>query len=695
MLASKYKSTLLLALFASVNLILFQNCGSFKSVPRAATDLSSIGGDSVMVERFAKAQDALNRNCVSCHSAGKTAGHIPLDFSSEAQFASAGLLVPGDVNNSKIIYRMSLYGGKNGRQSDMPPGGSISQADYDAIFNWVSLFGVPEQPPVASGAQFVCKTGSDIPTSELKRLQKNELRNTFADLLASQATADRNAILAELDALLLVLPTDSAKPFNRLANGISPEHIAAQYDIANKFGETIVASTARMTAFGGSCFAVASPTKACVDTLIDSFGLKAFRRPLTATEKTTFYTFYTSRGATGKQDLIGLFLLSPEFLYHLENQGTEVAGREDLVRLSGYEVASKISYHYWQSMPNTELFNAARDGKLNTADGIREVIDSVIFGTQKARTQSVILAYFNEWLKIESLSALTNMAADFKAFTAGENVGVAGYNHRTDMINEVYDLINYQVWDSTGSFNDLLTSDISFAKTDALAHVYGVSKYVPGGQLVRFPAGERSGILTRAALLVTGGVESNPIIRGVTVSRDILCNPLPAPTGDLIAMRPTEPPAGTMTTRDRVHNMTSASACVSCHSVINPIGFAFEAYDAFGRTRKTNRQDIYDSNGNVIASLPVTGEGNVVLAPGMTVHIDDAVDMSAQMAKSGKAQACFTRQYYRFAFRKQEKDADDGCGLQAMYTSLDKNGMREMFKEVAVQPSFLLRRIEK
>jgi hypothetical protein len=118
-------------------------------------------------------------------------------------------------------------------------------------------------------------------------------------------------------------------------------------------------------------------------------------------------------------------------------------------------------------------------------------------------------------------------------------------------------------------------------------------------------------------------------------------------------MRPPELPPGTLlTTRDKVTNMTAAPVCMNCHSVINPLGFAFESYDSFGRSRPSARQNIYDTTGAVIGSLPVSPAGEAVIVPGSTSHIQNAVDLSKQIADSGRGQACFARTYYRFTYRK-------------------------------------------
>jgi hypothetical protein len=670
---------------------LLSGCSDFRvALPSGSASSSSVGATSV--DRFSKAQSVLQTSCVSCHSSGGSAAFAPLNFTSEAQFVSSGMIVPGSLDSSKLIFRTTHFDGTNAAARNMPTSGSFSVSDYQALTNWVSLFGVPDPQAPVIAAKFTCQPGAAPSASKLKRLLKIEVINTLTDLLAPLGAADRQAAMTSLTDKLVALPEDQGLPFNRFDNTISPDHIAAQYQLGSAVGALVISTNARATAIGGACFANASPTAACIKSFITNFGLLALRRPLSAAEIQTFTDYYATRGSTGREDLIALFLTSPEFLFHLENQGTALAGSPNLYRLTGYEIASRLSYHFWQSMPNSELMAAAAAGELSTSAGIQKVLDTVIFGTQKARTKVVVSQYFNEWLKIDNVPDLKNTDPAFLAFTAGENLNSPGHNHRTDMITEANDLIDYTVWTKQGSLSDLLTSDISFAKTDDLAKIYGVAKYTPGGPFVHFTPGQRSGLLTRAAFLVTGQVETNPIMHGVNLSANLLCNPLPSPPADVVLMRGATLP-GFHTTRDRVETITSSTACNSCHSIINPIGFAFENFDAFGRIRNPKVQNLYDVDGTVLATLPVSSASTVQTSPGTLVPVTDGTDFSQKVADSGMGAACMTRKYFEFTSRAIESDAADGCALQNVYSKLQApgGGILEMFKSIAVQPGFMIR----
>lgn len=540
---------------------------------------------------------------------------------------------------------------------------------------------------------FKCVPGEVANPTDLTRLQKKEIINSITELLSPLGATEKNSILSSLEPLFSQIPDDLSDTFSRLNGALSAQHANAQFQLANELGRLLNASASRRIAIGGACWDTNPVSDNCLRAFLDSFGLKVFRRPVTDEEKANFISFFRSRGTTARQDIIGLLLLSPQFLYHLENSGREVPGRPGLYRLTGYEIASRLSFQYWESSPNHELLTAARDGTLDTDEGVRSVLESVIFGTQRARTQKVALDFFVEWLKLNQLSPLTNKSPDFLAFTAGEQLNEAGQEHRKDMIAEIKDMFHYYAFDKGGNFEDLLLSNRSFAKTDALARIYRAPKWIPGTEPPPLPEGERAGLLTRAAFLVTGGVETNPIATGVRVTREILCNQLPPPPD----FERGDPEAEDMilTTQEKVHRLTNKSACISCHSIINPIGFAFENYDAFGRVRRTSQQTIYRSDGSVVAELPVDPTGFVQIEIGQHKYIKNAVQLSAAIAASGRADACFVKNYYKFSQRREPTGGASGCEMQSMTGKLRAKGggIEGMMKSYFQQPYSLYRQV--
>jgi hypothetical protein len=245
----------------------------------------------------------------------------------------------------------------------------------------------------------------------------------------------------------------------------------------------------------------------------------------------------------------------------------------------------------------------------------------------------------------------------------------------------------------------MLLSDRSFTQSPHLARLYGVEPWDGTGEHPRFPEGERSGLLTRAGFLVTGEHFTNPVFRGALVRRHILCRDLHPPDPSDLPPGSLDPPEfrTDMTTRERYEEKTKNQPCAGCHTEINPIGFVLESYDALGRFR-THEQVLDPLTGDILAELPL----DTTVVPQIT--LEDTTPVSApralmeRVADSGLVEACFARNYFRYAFGRHETAAD-GCVLEDIRSSLvqsadggDQPGtLREALRALALAPSFRAR----
>src|SRR5262249_32802752 len=143
-----------------------------------------------------------------------------------------------------------------------------------------------------------------------------------------------------------------------------------------------------------------------------------------APEEVTFYRgFYgtsTAIDPAGFGDVIGAFLTAPEFLYHVEHGEMPVAGKANLFGLTAFELANRLAYHFWETMPDAELWSAAKSGALRTPDGYQRQVDRLF---ADARTRATLDAFFRDWLKLEDLKPLDARIGEavFKAF-AGDDL---------------------------------------------------------------------------------------------------------------------------------------------------------------------------------------------------------------------------------------------------------------------------------
>jgi hypothetical protein len=577
----------------------------------------------------------------------------------------------------KLLLLLTLVSGCRGAVSD--PGGSTAND--------------PSRPQIDDSDRFVCAPGTAPSVSPLRRLSATEYRNTIRSVLAARmGDGAADAVVGSLGTALDRVPQDSTGDYRRLDQVVTQTHVDRFYDVAVSIGAEVTREASRLEALMGACATDADTANdgACLDAFVRDFGELALRRPL-STEELAFYrdVAYIDGDTVvpvGVAELVTVFLSAPEFLYHTELGAEPVAGSGDLFALSAFELASRLSYHFWQSAPDGELRALAADGSL---------LDPAIYEAQvermfdDPRTRASIDQFFSEWLRLEDLAPLDGLASNpqFRAFAPGVT---PSRELRAEMIEDTLDLTRHYALDTDGAFADLMTSDLSFARGEALASIYGVQPWNGDpASPVRF-TDPRPGILTRAAMLTTGSVQSHPILRGVFVRRRVLCDSLPNPPADLGDLPELDP---AMSARERAEALTEGegSSCLACHRVINPIGFAFENYDAIGRYR--SEEIVYDMEGTELARHAIDASS----IPRVTSTDDrgstGATELASYIVESGKAEKCFVRHYFRYAFGRPEHLSADGCTLEALRTRIAEGGsLRTMLRDVALEPAFQTRR---
>jgi hypothetical protein len=525
----------------------------------------------------------------------------------------------------------------------------------------------------------------DASVSPLRRLSEAQYRNTLHDLFAP-AGLD---VEAEAASDLARIPVDDAgSTFGILDGRVSEMHARAFYRLADRLAGLVANNPEYLVAVAGDCATAPQPTVACVDGFLDGFATRVYRRPLTAEERAHYHDLIAeSEGGTDAfRTMLLTALLSPQFLYHVEVDGE---GDDVQFDLGAYELASRLSFHFWQTMPDDELLAAAADGSLLTEEGYQAQLRRVF---DDPRTQLTVERFYDEWLQLGWLTVWPDDPA-FQTLAADTTIGQPDADHLVAAVDEVHALTRYYTFETDGSLADLLLSDLSLTTSPHLAAIYGVDPWDGQSDPPRMPQGERSGLLTRMALLLTGSHDTHPVHRGATVRRRFLCDDLPAPDPSSLPPGALDRPPVTddQTTRQRYEAKTSEPACAGCHSLLNPVGFVLEGYDALGRVR-SQEQVIDDLTGEVLAVLPIDSSA----APGLNGEdtvISTGAELSEQVAASGKVEACFARQYFRATFGREETD-DDACVVDRLETELSEGGsMRDALLAVAIDPMFRSRRV--
>ena len=553
--------------------------------------------------------------------------------------------------------------------------------------------GAPDGP-----VTFACEGTPRFETPAMRRLSKRQYENTLRDLVNAVVGADdatvvweglRPALAGIPDEVRKQVPEDLHGSYRRLDQDVAQAHVDAWYEIATALGTALTAPS-RLERVVGTCAVDADPANdaACVDDFVRTFGERAFRRPLTEAEfgkQRAFFGTGTGIDPLAMADVIAGMLSAPEFLYLIEHGAEERADRPGVFALDGYELAARLSYHFWETAPDAELLDAARTGALLALEEYERQVDRLFYDS---RTRQTLREFVRDWLKLEDLSDLTRNVDQnlYKAF-AGD--ALPGPELRARMIDEVLDLVDHFTWDEPGTLEDILTTNLSFARTSDLADIYGTTVWDGQSEPPALPDGQRPGILSRAALLATGTAMTRPILRGVFIRRTILCDEIPPPP-DNAAAKPPEL-SSTLSTRQVVEALTETpgTACAACHGTyINPLGFAFEGFDALGRLR--DRQPLFDDNGTLVGQATIDTRTIPLIATSEgEMSSGGPRDLIRLMLDSGKPQACLSRHYFRFTFGRWEDLDADGCVLESVRRSLTESGnFAELLRDVVTTDAF-------
>lgn len=533
----------------------------------------------------------------------------------------------------------------------------------------------------------------------LRRLTKVQYINTVTDLVRWAIPEDADGIVEQLQPRLAAIPDDvRVQPegehlggFRRLDQAVQQQHVDAGYQVAKALGEAIT-TPERLAVVAGSCATDADTSNddACIDDFIDRFGSRALRRPLFDDERTLYRAAFDADGVTvgtppeAFVDVVVALMLAPQFMYFVEHGRDPVEGLDDVYTLTDHELASRLSYHFWQTMPDDELLAAAANGELSTDEGYEAQVDRLL---ANPRAREAIEAFYHEWLWLDDVPAVGGLASQplYDAFVGDTPIDAST---RDNVIRETLDMALYYTFDEPVSVAELMLSNKSFATTTDVAAIYGTDIWDGAAEPPMMPQAERVGLLTRASRLVNGTPSTRPIMKGVFIRIAMLCDPLPPPPANANMSLPAL--ESDMTTRERIEAITEQDdgTCKTCHAVfINPLGYVTEGYDALGRYRTEER--LFDQQGQPVGTKPVDSSAVPAVTPGDDTVIDDPLTLTRAILDSGRLSACFARHYVRFSFSRDDDAETDACVLNELTTRLeDDEPLIEVLRSVALHPTF-------
>ncbi len=327
---------------------------------------------------------------------------------------------------------------------------------------------------------------------------------------------------------------------------------------------------------------------------------RAFRRPATDDEVRRLAMLarsVRSEGGTYEQGIqlaLQAILCSPHFLFRGE---PDVEGQADKIRdLTDYELATRLSYFLWSSMPDDQLFELAEAGKLRSPEVLEQQVRRML---ADPKAGALVENFAGQWLELRSLQQRTPDQEMFPAFN----------DQLREAMRKETELFVLAVIREDRSVLDLLDADFTFVN-EPLAKLYGIGG-VQGEefQRVSLDASQRGGILTQASILtVTSNPNrTSPVKRGKWILENLLGTPPPPPPPDVPELEEKKEANNATTLRARLELHLTNPGCASCHERMDPLGFALENYDAIGGWRTTDGGQPIDSQGKLPDGKSISG----------------------------------------------------------------------------------------
>jgi hypothetical protein len=399
----------------------------------------------------------------------------------------------------------------------------------------------------------------------------------------------------------------------------------------------------------------------CADQFVDKFGLRAFRRPLSMTESADLKALYRAHRAAPLSEpfdqaigaVISAVLQTPYFLYHWEQAAEGATKDGQLVRLGGFELASRLSYLFWATMPDDALFTSAQTGKLNSPDDVAREAQRLLADD---RARAGLGDFFDQYLELGNMFDLPKDQGSLPLYST---------DLVQSMINESHNFVASLFFGpkADGKMDTLLTSSTSVID-GGLAKLYGVPSVTgTDSKSADLDGTKRAGIFTQAAFLTAkaDATDSHPVKRGDAILRRVLCTELIIPATLVVPPLPEPVPGQTTRERFSVHH---ESPCASCHQMIDPIGFSFEHYDAIGGYRTTD------------AGKPIDATGQFSVGSKM-LKFDGAVELMKGLAQTTEAKDCMATQWLRYTLRRREVGTEDPT-LKVLKDAVSSGDLRQL-----------------
>ncbi len=476
----------------------------------------------------------------------------------------------------------------------------------------------------------------------MRRLNRREYNNTVRDLLGDNSRPS--------DAF----PEDGfgdSFDNNAAALSVSPLLMEGYQAAAHALGEAAVAKESPVYEELLGCSLAQKGTLGCARETLSAFTARAFRRPLLDAELEPFIELLLSARDEGLtypralQVTLEAVFLSPNFLFQIERDVDPETSAAH--RLTAFEVASRLSYGLWATMPDDALFKAAASGELDTPEGVSAQAERML---DDPKAEELLHSFVGQWLEVNDISRTNAPATEL--FPDYSPEVQAAMENETRLF--MRDIVQGEV-----PFEEMLTADFTYVN-QTLAKFYQLEgEFGDEFERTSLEGSERRGLLSHGSILTATGAptRTSPVRRGVFVLSNLLCSPPPPPPPGVqnnLDGPSADADAGVPPLAERLAAHAEDAQCAGCHALMDPIGLGLENFDAVGRYRLEDEGESIDARGEIL----VDGETRSFTGP---------VELGELLSEDPRLARCATQKLLTYMLaRELTKNDNDNCRLQAL-----------------------------
>ena len=611
-------------------------------------------------------------NCRACHNASGVASetrlHFPESGARPEVIERFGASLQGLVDRSEPANSLLLAKPTNRISHTGGPLIAIASEDERLLAEWVGhLASLPVPGAVTE------ETGRRNTPEPIRRLTHAQYDNSVGDLLGDRTRPSRNF------------------PPEDYVNGYTNQASSQAVSVALAEAYSLAAEKLARNAFRYGdendlipCEPAGPSDRDCAEGFVREFGMRAYRRPLGPAETATLADLLLEWAARDGSFLAGAAIVveatlqSPEFVF-LAPQGPDSPHGQ-------FEIASRLSYALWDTLPDRELFDLAAAGRLNGKAEIEKVARRML---ARRAAGDALDRYFAQWMRFDRLRDSVKDRNTYRNYSS---------EVANSMTEESRRLFRHLVWNDI-DFREFFSADYTFVD-DFLTAIYEIPDPEEPFGMTPYPDGSmRGGILGHGTFLAQTGkpINTSPTERGLFVREHFLCQTIPPPPPGVDAsLPPLSLGAKPKTARETMASVhASQESCASCHKLVDPIGFGFEHFDTVGAYRQTEPVRVDPTPQQERDGMKAETHQLAIDSSGLIAGIADSAFRSPReagrvLAGSEACQKCVVKQLFRYVFGRHETKNDADL-IDHAYNRFQQSGFlfRELVLTLVVSQEYL------